>query len=198
MNAHLYWTFGYGSIVNLDTWSHPVAYKPAYLEGWKRSWRHVVHLDCGSFSALTLEPCPNTRIAGLLVATDQVNSEILNNREIGYELMNINDAHLSLKDSDTDHTGDARGYTSRQSHIQTPDNMSPIQQSYLDCVMQGYYNVFGESGVIDFMETTDFWDAPILLDRDNPSYPRPIELTKPQLDLFTQLTEAKELTYINK
>ncbi|MFT6224241.1 MAG: hypothetical protein ACJA1F_002090 [Paracoccaceae bacterium] len=48
----------------------------------------------------------------------------------------------------------------------------PILRSYLDVVVQGYLQVFGEQGVVDFFATTRGWQAPVLDDRTAPVYPR--------------------------
>ena len=48
----------------------------------------------------------------------------------------------------------------------------PILLSYLDVVVQGYLNEFGEAGAALFFATTHGWEAPILNDRSAPRYPR--------------------------
>jgi hypothetical protein len=51
-------------------------------------------------------------------------------------------------------------------------------RSYLDVVVQGYLNEFGEAGAALFFATTHGWDAPILNDRKAPLYPRDQVLTR--------------------
>ena len=48
----------------------------------------------------------------------------------------------------------------------------PILMSYLDVVVQGYLQEFGETGVAEFFDTTDGWDRPVLNDRQAPRYRR--------------------------
>jgi len=62
--------------------------------------------------------------------------------------------------------------------------------SYLDVVVQGYEQVFGEAGVAAFFASTDGWDAPILNDRDAPQYPRHQPLATVQRDLVDHHVDA--------
>ena len=57
------------------------------------------------------------------------------------------------------------------------DIKQPILLSYLDVVIQGFHEHFGEEGVSNFFATTDNWEHPILDDRDAPQYPRATTLT---------------------
>ena len=53
-----------------------------------------------------------------------------------------------------------------------PDRTCPVLMSYLDVVVQGYLQEFGEEGARAFFATTEGWDAPILDDRAKPVYAR--------------------------
>ena len=61
-----------------------------------------------------------------------------------------------------------------------------ILRSYLDVVMQGYFQQFGQSGLERFMETTLNFDCPILEDRAAPRYPRATQLSDEEIELFAR------------
>ncbi|WP_323785658.1 hypothetical protein [Thalassovita sp.] len=65
----------------------------------------------------------------------------------------------------------------------------PILLSYLDVVVQGYHQEFGEQGVTRFFQTTDGWDAPILDDRKQPHYPRHQTLARPETRLVDRMLD---------
>ena len=62
---------------------------------------------------------------------------------------------------------------------------------YLDVVLRGYTEVFGQGGARAFMATTDGWETPILDDRASPCYPRHQEITAEERTLHdTLIAEA--------
>jgi hypothetical protein len=70
------------------------------------------------------------------------------------------------------HRPDVSLYTIPEGKHGAPDRTHPVLLSYIDVVVQGYLNEFGEDGVAEFFRTTDGWDAPIAGDRKAPRYAR--------------------------
>ena len=68
-----------------------------------------------------------------------------------------------------------------------------IIRSYLDAVMQGYLENFGEDGLINFMQTTSNFGCPIKEDRAKPLYPRSVQLSSEEIALFDWLLPSKHL-----
>lgn len=166
--------FGYGSLVNTRSHSYPCPY-PATLNGWRRAW---VATPRFGVVLLTGVRAPGHSIKGLIAAVPDGDWAALDAREAGYERL-----HAS---NDVDHT-----------HPETPDiavyavdpakmrnsDAHMILLSYLDVVVQGFHEVYGNEGVTHFFDTTDNWHTPILDDRDAPVYPRHQQLTQTQRHL---------------
>nr|WP_239030063.1 gamma-glutamylcyclotransferase [Nereida sp. MMG025] len=143
-------------MVNTRTHAYPYA-RPAEVSGWRRAWRHTGLRDV---AFLTAVPCPDTTISGLVAAVPDGDWMALDEREAAYRRHAAKTSY-----------GDAAIYAIDHDH-QPPSQQHPILLSYLDVVVQGYFQVFGVQGVSDFFATTDGWDAPILNDRAAPRYPR--------------------------
>ncbi|WOI55789.1 gamma-glutamylcyclotransferase family protein [Palleronia sp. LCG004] len=154
--------FGYGSLVNVG--SH--AYRPTVrgvLPGWRRRWR-ATHLRPAAF--LTAARDPDVEIEGLIAPVPGADWAALDLREGGYDRLEAaglrhdlgRDAHVAV-------------YAIPES-MDPADGPCPILLSYLDVVVKGYLDEFGEAGVARFMETTDGWETPAADDRDAPLYPR--------------------------
>jgi len=166
--------FGYGSLVNTKSHDYPDP-QPATLKGWRRAWvatpRYGVVL-------LTGVRAPGHSIKGLIAAVPNADWAALDAREAGY-------ARLSASD-DVDHAHptqpDIAVYAVDPEHMHESDTHM-ILLSYLDVVVQGFYEVYGEDGVQHFFDTTDNWHTPILDDRSDPIYPRHQKLTQKQTDL---------------
>jgi hypothetical protein len=166
--------FGYGSLVNTKSHSYPDP-RPATLKGWRRAWvatpRYGVVL-------LTGVRAPGHEIKGLIAAVPGADWAALDAREGGYARLHASD-HV-------DHTHPAQPeiavYAVDPSNVRQ-SNSHMILLSYLDVVVQGFHEVYGEEGVQHFFDTTDNWHTPILNDRDDPIYPRHQILTQVQRDL---------------
>ena len=152
--------FGYGSLVNAQTHDYPNA-KPAQLDGWRRTW---VHTNLRPF--LSVAPGPGA-IDGLIADVPGADWAALDHRERAYDKHPVN---VMLHDCGTESS--AQVYAVPHIHAAPPDTLHPVLLSYIDVVVQGYLQVFGEAGAIRFFETTDGWDAPILNDRAAPVYTR--------------------------
>ncbi len=172
--------FGYGSLVNRDTHTYGNA-QTARLHGWRRVWRHTVWQ---TRPFLTVEPCPNTVIDGLIAHVPRDDWAALDHREAGYDRVPVTDQmHHSAPAPATIAT-----YCVPEGKHAKPTRDLPIVLSYLDVVVQGYLREFGEAGAMRFFDTTRGWDAPVHDDRDNPVYPRHQKLRPNERDFVdTQL-----------
>jgi hypothetical protein len=170
--------FGYGSLVNTATHIYPNAQKAA-LTGWRRAWictdeREVVFLSAVPATA-------QDQIQGLIASVPNADWVALDKRETGYERVPSKDKvnHAGTAIADIAH------YAVAQENWRTSQDHA-ILLSYLDVVVQGYLQQFGEEGVQAFFDTTDGWDTPIVNDRDTPRYPRAQVLTEQERALVDQ------------
>ncbi len=184
------WIFGYGSLVNVDTHGYPETY-PAHLSGWQRDWRSYQKSTSEMATVLTIEPAPKVEIAGLIARVPAERWQDLQNREVGYRFF-----PLDLDTIRHDGPGLAQIMTF-QSMSQTPGSAeSPIAQSYLDCVLKGFLDVFGTSALQSFFETTAGWQTPVMRDRENPVYPRAVSLSDNEKDMFDDLANKNDVQFI--
>ncbi len=159
--------FGYGSLVNRATHIYPDAQR-AQLVGWRRTWVKTQGRDT---VYLSVHPANNQSIHGLTAQVPDGDWNALDARETGYT------RHVT----DQFETQTWVYSVPKDTHIENGDHV--ILRSYLDVVVQGFLNEFGESGVADFFETTDNWHIPIFDDREKPLYPRHQKLSQTQTDL---------------
>ncbi len=157
--------FGYGSLVNAATHIYPDTV-PATLTGWRRMWRHTAIRDV---AFLTVVPDPDCQIDGLLAKVPNNDWAALDAREYCYFRSAVPAADLS---HNADRPMDVQIYQTNTDKDAPPSVKHPILLSYLDVVVQGYLQVFGEDGAKRFFDTTSGWTAPILDDRAAPQYPR--------------------------
>ncbi|MBL4766973.1 MAG: gamma-glutamylcyclotransferase [Rhodobacteraceae bacterium] len=164
--------FGYGSLVNRATHTFPQVNR-ANITGWRRGWRHT---DLRDAAFLTAIPDINTTIQGLIAHVPNDDWVALDKREWAYDRVPVTSAvaHPIARDLDI---AVYAVPAERQSH---PSTKHPILLSYLDVVVQGYLQEFGEDGARQFFETTDGWDIPVLNDRKSPRYVRHQTLTANQ------------------
>ena len=182
--------FGYGSLVNRATHAHDNAH-PATVRGWRRIWRHT---DLRPVAFLTVVPAPGAEIDGLIAAVPGADWMALDERERAYDRVNAAEVAHPLP-----HAPQVQIYTIPEGKHGTPDRAHPVLLSYIDTVVQGFLNEFGEEGVARFFATTDGWDAPIAHDRKAPRYARHQRLTRRETalvdrhldDLAAQVQEAR-------
>ena len=154
--------FGYGSLVNRATHRYDDT-RPARLDGWRRVW---VHTRLRPLAFLSVEPSDGA-IDGLVVEVPGADWAALDAREAAYDRHPIRTV-LHACGSDTE----AQVYAVSASHAAPADVRHPVRLSYIDVVVQGYLDVFGEAGAERFFDTTAGWDAPVLDDRAAPLYAR--------------------------
>ncbi len=155
--------FGYGSLVNRATHIYRDSY-PAQLTGWRRAW---VGSPARGVVLLTGVPANGHQIDGLIAAVPGADWAALDAREQGYARISTQGAVCH----DAPHAPEIAVYAVQDSDM-VRGGGGAILLSYLDVVVQGFLQVFGEDGVQRFFDTTDGWDTPILDDRANPIYPR--------------------------
>ncbi|WP_298260181.1 gamma-glutamylcyclotransferase family protein [uncultured Litoreibacter sp.] len=164
--------FGYGSLVNAKTHVYSSTH-PAKLSGWRRVWRH----NSGAPQAfLSVTPDADSNIDGLIAEVPNADWKALDLRESGY-------FRNALPATSLVHGAggvDVHMYQVHLGNDAPPSTDQPILLSYLDVVVQGYLEVFGEVGAARFFDTTDGWDTPILNDRSAPIYPRSQTLSAAQ------------------
>ena len=155
--------FGYGSLVNRRTHGHDEAHT-ARVRGWKRIWRHTA---LRPVAFLTAVPDPEVEIEGLIAGVPGADWAALDDREHAYDRVAAADVAHAL-----DWRPDVNLYTIPPDKHRAPDRAHPVLLSYIDVVVQGYLDEFGEDGVRRFFETTAGWDAPVADDRADPIYSR--------------------------
>jgi len=181
--------FGYGSLVNLGSLRTPYisAYR-ATLQGWKRAWLARPRVE-NSFAPtdglafLSVVSAPDSNIDGLVITDHASSLPALDEREALYTRVDIDAADLNYHDD----VADVDSQFLYEADQPLAHDGAEILRSYLDVVMQGYLQHFGEAGLHRFMQTTLNFDCAIREDRDNPVYPRPTTLTAAEKALFATL-----------
>lgn len=161
--------FGFGSLVNTATHRYRRT-EPVVLSGWRRIWRHT---NISETAFLSATPDPDAQISGLIAHVPDNNWAELDLRETGYFRSALSAEQLTATSQDID----VHVYQTRMEGDVSKMFQHPILRSYLDCVVQGYLQCFGEQGVADFFDSTSGWEAPVLDDRASPRYPRHQTLT---------------------
>ena len=166
---HQRYVFGYGSLVNRRTHAHHDAH-PARVRGWRRAWRHAA---VRPVSFLTVVPDPGAEIDGLIAGVAEADWAALDMREGAYDRITVTDVEHPLPAAP-----EVSLYAIAVGRHAAPTHAAPVLMSYLDTVVQGFLDEFGEAGVARFFATTDGWDAPILDDRAAPRYARAARLSR--------------------
>ena len=127
------------------------------------------------------------RIHGVIVLDSRNNLREVDRREIGYRRAKI-DLHQS------DLTAKIAGinayiYVSKKDHNRWGSPDYPIWRTYLDCILAGYIDVWGQAGAERFMASTQGWDVPLIDDRTVPKYPRHVILEKAVRQTIDRLLE---------
>lgn len=168
--------FGYGSLVNRATHGYPEAH-PATVTGWRRVWRHTALRPAAYLSA---EPADGVVIDGLVAAVPGADWAALDAREAAYERLLLPPASIRHP---VGREIDVRIYSVPASSAAAPEVRHPVVLSYIDVVVQGFLQEFGEAGVARFFATTAGWECPVLDDRAAPRYPRAQRLSRPEMAL---------------
>jgi len=175
--------FGYGSLVNCATHDYEQA-QAARISGWRRQWRHT---SLREVAFLTVAEAPGHAIDGLIAAVPGGDWAALDIREKAYDRL-----HLPEETVEHNHPKklSVQIYKTRTDNDAAPSVRHPVLLSYLDTVVKGYLDVFGETGVHDFFDTTDGWEAPIHDDRNAPIYPRHAHLCADEIAFVNEKLHA--------
>ena len=173
--------FGYGSLVNRDTVSEQADHTPGSLTGWVREWR-VCGIARGTENtslgrcSLTVRAEPGSEILGVLLSEPVAGLPALEAREKRYEKVHGMGERFQCVALGEPGPSEMFVFQARPEHRRWGCDTYPILQSYLDCVLAGYFRIWGAQGLRHFFETTDGWHVPVLRDRDAPVYRRAIKL----------------------
>jgi len=172
--------FGYGSLVNRATHNYATA-APVQLSGWRRVWRQT---SLRPFAFLSAEPADG-QIDGLVAQVPGDDWAALDLREAAYQRHPL---PPSLLANAPVWAGNVSIYAVDPAH--GADAAHPVLLSYLDVVVQGFVQEFGESGAVRFFDTTAGWTA-VHDDRAAPLYPRHQVLTGKERRLVDDLLEER-------
>ncbi|OED40348.1 hypothetical protein AB833_12135 [Chromatiales bacterium (ex Bugula neritina AB1)] len=180
--------FGYGSLVNLGSLRTPyISAHRVTLSGWQRAWLARPRVE-GSFATtdglafLSVVAAPGVDIDGLLITDHASSLAALDEREALYSRVTI--AAETLQHHDEPIEPEQQFLYVADEPLACDD--AQILRSYLDVVMQGYLQHFGEAGLERFMSTTLNFECSILEDREEPLYPRATTLSPAEEQLFAR------------
>ena len=189
--------FGYGSLVNRATHrTDIIGYSKVTLKGWRREWLARPNNSFGNVVLLSVKRCENSEIDGLLVFDHARNQASLDERENNYDRHIVADSSITEHNSTISDLSASRTKQVTSIYVATPfpqpeeHQQYRILRSYLDAVMQGYLNKFGEEGVARFVNSTDNFDVGVYEDRNDPRYPRSVATTQKEQSLFDSLVPA--------
>lgn len=179
--------FGYGSLVNRQTFTQAEDFYRVSVDGFIREWSHRTVTPFGQITALTLRRMEEKTVDGVAISFAARHLPKIDQREIGYVKEKIDGNCVDWKEQTRKHAR-LHVYTSKGSGLLATAEF-PILQSYIDVVMQGYLTVFGKEGAKRFIDSTLGWRGYILNDRDAPIYPRHTKITDVERSIIDQLLE---------
>jgi hypothetical protein len=121
-------------------------------------------------SGLTVGQSANSVLRGVILRVDENLEKALAVRE-GDDSLVPTPAAL-----DTGETVLAELFVTQPHALAWASDQCPICMSYLDCVLQGYFQIYGRDGIEHVLDTTEGWHLPICDDRAVPRYPRAVTL----------------------
>jgi cation transport regulator ChaC len=174
--------FGFGSLVNKHTLrTSYIDIIPASLKGFSRHWQARSRTFENPVSLLSIHEDPASTIKGMIVIDLLENLPLVDEREEGYTRHALSKAQVDVKSAD-ELPDNLYVYIANESEEIKDDGA--LLQSYLDAVMQGFRNEYGNEGVSHFIDTTKGFERSIMLDRDNPLYPRSVTLCDEEIKFF--------------
>ncbi len=189
--------FGYGSLVNDATRPKESRSVRGHLNGYVREWRIAGETPIGRVCGLTVSPDRETRILGVMILDAASHLPALDEREWRYDRHDLHhqafDAH---HEANGHNPANAFVYRAKQAYYRWGDDDHPIVQSYVDCVLKGYLEHFGEAGVQHFVDTTSGWHIPMKADREDPIYARAVQLDDAEYRLFDAVLAAAGVRYV--
>lgn len=195
--------FGYGSLVN-DRTRNPDSFGIAgRLKGFRRHWtiwsagpeRQLFGFE--GVAALSVSEDPTSAIDGLLVFDHKSHLPKVDEREVHYDRTIFDMADFE-SDEIVPQGVETYIYLGWSADITRLDPSAPILQSYCDAVMQGFLHKFGEQGLTRFIQETEGWDIPVVMDREQPLYPRHVTLSEAerlQVDAALDAANAQRVPF---
>ncbi len=182
MSKELVGYFGFGSLVNKHTLrTSYVDIIPASLKGYSRHWQARSNTFDNHVSLLSIHPDSSCEIKGMIVFDTLDNLPLVDEREQGYSRHKLTHDEVNVASS-VDLPDNLYVYIADE--IKDAKDDGALLQSYLDAVMQGFLNEYGDEGVSHFIDTTKGFERNIFLDRDAPLYPRDVKLSSKEASLF--------------
>lgn len=174
--------FGFGSLVNRHTLrTSYVDLVPATLKGWRRHWQARTQTLDHPVALLSVHEDQACEIQGMLVVDRLENLPAVDEREEGYSRHVLSTEQLVLH-------GDLLLPEEIYVYVADEDDAiadsGALLQSYLDAVLQGFHQVYGQAGVSGFVETTSSFDRVMIRDRAAPLYPRSVALSEAEREVI--------------
>ncbi|WP_305985092.1 gamma-glutamylcyclotransferase family protein [Roseibium sp. MMSF_3544] len=190
--------FGYGSLVNLDTIPANAEATPGKLRGWVREWRVCGMGQNGQGRcALSVREDPDKEIWGVMVREPRSRLEDLEKREKRYRKVEAVGEAFRCEAEQKQGPDDLFVFVAAPEHHRWGTEDHPILQSYLDCVLAGFFRFWGEDGIEHFLESTDGWHVPVLRDRHRPAYPRAVSLPDMVIGAIDEAMSRRDLSFID-
>lgn len=189
--------FGYGSLVNIDTIPANAEVTPGKLSGWLREWRVCGQGEDGQGRcALTVRQEDGAEIWGVMAREPRTQLADLERREQRY--VKVEAVGVSFRCEALQQPGpeDLFLFQASPEHLRWGCDRHPILQSYLDCVLAGFFRTWGEAGIDHFLDTTDGWHVPVLRDRARPHYPRRVMLDLELAELIDEKLREHGVSYL--
>ena len=189
--------FGYGSLVNRNTLrTDYLSVHRARLHGWRRHWqaRSINGEVTNDIALLSIHRHPESVIDGMLVIDQEESLPSLDQREVEYERVHFDRSEIVFLDEPQLIPQKMFVYVGNDLGSKHEDKQ--LIQSYLDAVLFGFYNEFGEEGVKRFFETSNGFSRPLIMDRNKPIYSRADRVPDDLLEWFDQLLEKAGARYI--
>ena len=174
--------FGFGSLVNRNTLrTNYIDTFPATLRGWRRHWQRSLAEPSRDIALLSIHRHQACELKGMLVVDHASNLAAVDEREIGYDRVELSPDDLVFSD-DTNVPERLFVYVAQE---QSDERLhGNLLQSYLDAVLQGFHLEYGEEGIQHFFSTTIGFNRTMKMDRDFPEYPRSVTLDEVQRTLI--------------
>lgn len=185
MSDELVGYFGFGSLVNKHTLrTSYVDIFQASLRGYRRHWQaRSIEIFDNQISLLSIHPDEHYTIKGMMVVDLAENLALVDEREEGYTRHKLETHQLEVSDA-VMLPDDLYVYIADE--IDGVEENGSLLQSYLDAVMQGFRNEYGDEGVSHFVDSTMGFERTIKLDRAAPIYPRDVSLSHEEALLYDE------------
>lgn len=189
--------FGYGSLVNTRTLAPGTSVRAGRLDGWIREWRVVGLTDSGrGICALSVAPEPGASILGVLASEPKTGLAALEKREMRYDKITSVGSQFICEEAGLPGPEDMFLFQAKAENRDWGSDSNPILQSYIDCVLLGFHDFWGEEGIRHFVETTRGWHSPVLADRAAPIYPRAVQADPDVIALIDRYLAPLDIRYI--